>query len=104
MLQLLGPVLPNLPYLYSTSHLEYLLILSSVTVGGPVSPRGTCSQVLRSTSVRSVWRASKFPCLKLIEIVIFVGLLHHPFWLQLVLALFGHYLSTFDTTCLGKDH
>ena len=24
-----------------------------------------------------------------------VGLLHHPFWLQLVLALFGHYFSTF---------
>ena len=24
-----------------------------------------------------------------------VGLLHHPFWLELVLALFGHYFSNF---------
>ena len=24
-----------------------------------------------------------------------MGFLHHPFWLQLVLALFGHYFSTF---------
>ena len=34
----------------------------------------------------------------------YVGLLHHPFWLQLVLALFGRYFSTFYTTCLAKDH
>ena len=34
----------------------------------------------------------------------FVGLLHHPLWLQLLLALFGHYFSTFYTTCLAKDH
>ena len=34
----------------------------------------------------------------------FVGLLHPPFWLQLVLALFGHYFSTFYTSCLAKDH
>ena len=34
----------------------------------------------------------------------FVGLLHHPFWLQLVYALFGHYFSTFLSTRLAQDH
>ena len=34
----------------------------------------------------------------------YVDLLHHPFWLRLVLALFGQYFSTFDTACLAKDH
>ena len=33
-----------------------------------------------------------------------MGLLHHPFWLQLVFALFGLYYSTFYTSCLTKDH
>ena len=37
-------------------------------------PEGTCSQVLRSTSVCSVLRASNFPCLKFIEIVVFTNL------------------------------
>ena len=31
-------------------------------------------------------------------------LLHHPIWLQLVLALFGHYFWTFESTCLAQDH
>ena len=43
-------------------------------------------------------KASKFSVLKLFDIVIFVGLLHHPFSLQLVLARFGHLLSTFENT------
>ena len=34
----------------------------------------------------------------------FVGLLHHPSWLQLLLALYGHYFSTFYTTRLAQDH
>ena len=34
----------------------------------------------------------------------FVGLLHHPFWLQLVLARLGHLFSTFEITSLAKDH
>ena len=52
-------------------------------------PEGTCSQVLQSTSVDFVafGEHQNFPCLKLIEIVI-LGLLHHPFWLQLVLRHF----------------
>ena len=37
--------------------------------------------------IRSVLIASKFSVLKLFEIVILGGLLHNPFWLQLVLAL-----------------
>ena len=45
--------------------------------------------------IRSVWRASKFSVFKIDWNCNFVGLLHHPFWLQLVLALFGHYLSIF---------
>ena len=40
----------------------------------------------------------------MIEIVIFVGLLHHPLWLQLVLALFGHYFFNFLYCVLAKDH
>ena len=30
-----------------------------------------------------------------------VGLLHHPFWLQLVLARLGHLLSIFENTSIG---
>ena len=45
-------------------------------------PEGTCSQVVRSTSVSS-WR---FESIKIVRVKIdwnrnFVGLLHHPFWL-----------------------
>ena len=53
--------------------------------------------------IRSVWRRRNFPCLKLIEIVI-LWVYYHLFWLQLVLALFGHFFLTFYTTCLAKDH
>ena len=54
--------------------------------------------------IRSVWRASKLSVFKIDWNCRFVDLLHHPFWLQLVLALFGHYFSTFYATCLAKDH
>ena len=43
----------------------------------------------------------KFPCLKLIENCYIVGLLHHPFWLPLILAPFGHYFSIFEITLFG---
>ena len=33
-----------------------------------------------------------------------MGLLHHPFWLQLILALLGHLFQTFEITFLAKDH
>ena len=34
----------------------------------------------------------------------FVSLLHHPFWLQLVLACLGHLFLIFEITSLAKDH
>ena len=53
--------------------------------------------------IRSVWRAPKFCVFKINWNCNYVGLLHHPFWLQLVLALFGHYFLTFYTTYIAKD-
>ena len=37
-------------------------------------------------------------CVKIHRNCNFVGLLHHPLWLQLVLALLGDLFSTFETT------
>ena len=51
--------------------------------------------------IRSVWRASKFSVLKIDRNCNIVGLLHHPFWLQLILAPFGHYFSNFEITLFG---
>ena len=60
------------------------------------SPRAHVAKFYgRLRLIRSVWRASKFSVFKIDWNCNFVGLLHHPFWLQLVLALFGHYFSTF---------
>ena len=57
-------------------------------------PEGTCSQVLRPTSViRSVSRASTFSVLKFIEIVIFVGLFTIPFGF----SLFWHFCDISST-------
>ena len=47
-------------------------------------------QVLQSTSICSVWRASKFSVFKIDWNCNSVGLLHHPFWLRLV---FRHILG-----------
>ena len=57
-------------------------------------PEGTCSQVLRSTSVDS-WRlrASKFSVLKLIEIVILWVYYTIPFCFSLLLALSGNHFN-----------
>ena len=57
-------------YLACTHHFNHLV---SVTAGGPVFPGGTCSQVLRSTSVDSQRFESikiQFSVLKFIEILI----------------------------------
>ena len=52
------------------------------------SPRAHVTKFYgRLRLIRSVLRASKFSVLKLIEIVILWVFLHHPCWLQLVLAL-----------------
>ena len=50
-----------------------------------------------------VWRALKFSVFKIDWNFNFMGLLHHPFWLQLVKALDWSF-STLYTTCLAKDH
>ena len=69
-------------------------------------PEGTCSQVLRSTSVDS-WRLES---IKIFRIKVdgncnFVGLFHHPFWLQLVLGTFETSIfNFFKVLCLAKDH
>ena len=53
-------------------------------------PEGTCSQVLRSTLVDlERLRASKFPCLKFIEIVILWVYYTIPFGFTLFLEIFG---------------
>ena len=51
--------------------------------------------------IRSVWRASKLSVFKIDRNCNFVGLLHHPFWLQFILAPFGHYFSTFKIALFG---
>ena len=76
------------------------------TAGGPVSPRG---HMKPSSTVDFGWMVAfgehqNFPCLKLIEIVILWVYYTIPFGFSLFLALFGHYFSTFYTTCLAKDH
>ena len=66
-------------------------------------PEGTCNQVLRSTSVDlKRFESIKIFCVKIDRNCNFVGLLHHPFWLELLLALLGHYFSTFSTTFFGE--
>ena len=51
----------------------------------------------------SAWEHQNFPCKSWLKLWL-EGLLHHPFWLQLVLALLGHLFPTFETTFLAKDH
>ena len=68
-------------------------------------PDGTCSQVLRSTSVDSyLLRASKFFLVKIVWNCNCVGLLHHPFWLQLFLERLGDFFWSFENTFSAKDH
>ena len=55
----------------------------------------------RPRLIRSIWRASKFSVFKIDWNCNFVGLSHHPFWLQLVLAPFGHYFSYLLITLSG---
>ena len=65
-------------------------------------PEGICSQVLRSTLVER-FESIKFFVFKIHCNCNFVGLLHHPFWLYLVLALLGIILQPFKLLCLAKD-
>ena len=67
-------------------------------------PEGTCSQVLRSTSVDSKRLESiKFSVFKIDWNCNFVGLLHHPIWLWFF-GTFGNYFSTFSTTFLAQEY
>ena len=60
------------------------------------SPRAHVAKFYgRLRLIRSVWRASNFSVFKIDRNCNFVGLLHHPFWLQLILAPFGHYFFNF---------
>ena len=71
-------------------------ILVSVTAGGPESLHGHVVKVyglLRM--IHSVLRASFFFRIKIDRNYIGGGDITHPFWLQLVLTLFGHHSSTF---------
>ena len=66
------------------------------------SPRAHVARFYgRLQLIRSVWRASKFSVFKIDRNCSFVGLLHHPFWLQFILAPFGHYFSTFKISLFG---
>ena len=63
----------------------YFNYLVSVTAGGPESPRG---HMYPSSTVDFGWFVA-FESIKIFGVEIdwnrnFVGLLHHPFWLQLV--------------------
>ena len=67
-------------------------------------PKGTCNQVLRSTSVDlSRFESIKIFCVKIDRNCNFVGLLHHPVWLKLLSAVFGHHISIFQLLSLAKD-
>ena len=65
-------------------------------------PEGTCNQLMRSTSVYSY----SFESIKIFSVEIdrncnCVGLLHHPFWLQLLLAPLGDHFPPFEPTVFG---
>ena len=66
---------------------------------------GTCSQVLRSTSVDSyVLKASKFSVLKLIEIAILWVYYIIPFGFSLFRHFWGIAFQRFKLLCLVKGH
>ena len=75
----------------------YFNYLVNVTAGGPVSPR---DNMWPSSTVDFSWFVA-FESIKIFwgEIVWncnFVGLSHHPVWLQLVLSRLGHLFSIFE--------
>ena len=54
--------------------------------------------------IRSVLRAWKIFRIKIDWNCNFVGLLHHPFWLQLVMTLSGNHFQLLNPHGLAKDH
>ena len=80
----------------SRSLFLYFNYLVSVTAGGSVSPRG---HMYPSSTVDFGWFVV-FESINICRVKIvwncnFVGLLHHPFWLQLDLARLGHLFILF---------
>ena len=68
------------------------------------SPRAHVAKFYgRLRLIRSVWEHQNFPY-KIDWNCNFVGLLHHPFWLQLVLALSGQHFLLLKPLYLAKDH
>ena len=80
--------------------------LVSVTAGGPRSPRGHMwpSSAVDFGWVVAFWEHQIFRVFKMYSNCDFVGLLHHPFWLYLVLALLGIPFQHFKLLSLAKDH
>ena len=89
-----GPALRNLNELGRKRNLSHFSCTSDILEFESVTQNG-----------KLIWHliVSKFSVFKIDWNCNFVGLLHHPFWLQLVLALFCHHFSAFYT-CLAKDH
>ena len=86
------------------STVECPLVLSQLEVTRE-SPRAHVAKLYgRLRLIRSVLRASKFFVLKIDWNCNFRGLLHLPFWLQLVMALWGITFQRLKLLCLAKDH
>ena len=80
-------------YISTTSLTWWVSLLVDTRV-----PEGTCSQVLRSTSVDwfvAFRELQKFSCWNLLELL-FLGFIHDPFWLQYVVALLWYLFSFFS--------
>ena len=76
--------------------------LVSVTAGGPESRRAYVAKFYgRLRLIRSVLRASHFPCSKLIEIVILWVYYTIPFGCTVFFGTFRHHFSHFLTTVFG---
>ena len=92
----------------SRSLFVYFNYLVSVTAGGQVSPppRGN---MLPSSTFDLGWFVAFWKFFKIFHVKIdsncnFVGLLHNPFWLQLVLALSSITSQLLKLLCLAKYH
>ena len=77
----------------------------SVTASGP---RSLLGHMLPSSTVDFSWFVA-FKSIKIVRVKIdwncnFVGLLHHPIWLKLDLALWSITFQLFELLCKAKDH
>ena len=63
----------------------------------------SCMSALRSTSVDSFWEHQNIPY-KIDWNCYFVGLLHNPFWLQLILPILGQHFLLLKSLSLAKEY